>query len=199
MAWAVWRVEESEAWFRRHLPETDQCPECVTHEHKRLEWFAGRYLIQYLFNLEGVHYQGLQKDRFGKPFPVGSSAQISLTNSFPHVAVQVDSSRPVGIDLETVRPQMLKVVPRILTEREAADAGSDLVKNGVYWCAKEAAFKCMGTRPVSLRHDIAIQPFPLNQHGQVFATVSLAGLRHDVELEYFIEADHILVVTHFSN
>ena len=199
-AWAVWVITETEDWLFRQVVPSDACPSQLHHPKKRLEWLAGRYLIRYLYELDGIPYRGLDKDGSGKPFPIGHRGHVSVTNSFPWVAVQIHPDRPVGIDLETLRPRMVDVVTRILNSEEAKDAGTDTRKHGVYWCAKEALFKWSGRRPVSLRSDISVGPFVMADRGLLSGTVlDEGGRRQTVDLEYLAENDHIMVVTRYSN
>lgn len=198
--WGVWSAEESEDWFSSRLPESDRCPAEVSHPKKRIEWLAGRYLVQYLHESNDLPYNGLYKDSHGKPFPVTGAGHVSLTNSFPLVAAQIHPDHPVGVDLEYISSRMHQVVPRVLNANEWADAGPDDRKLCVYWCAKEAVFKRIGRHPVSLRDDISIAPFLLQHHGFIDAEVNdplTDDLPVKLQLEYQVEVDHVLVLTRY--
>jgi len=199
-AWGVWSAEESEAWFSSQLPAPDQCPDEVSHPKKRLEWLAGRFLVRYLYQSIALPYEGLCKDKYGKPFPVNGKGQVSLTNSFPLVAAQIHPDYPVGVDLEYISPRMHQVVPRVLSAGELMDAGFDDIKLCIYWCAKEAVFKRIGRHPVSLRKDISIAPFRMENHGFIEAEANdplTDDLPVKVHLEYLLDSDHVLVLTRF--
>ncbi len=97
-----------------------------------------------LSNHLGFRYFVVKKDAFGKPFLEKYPHHLSLSHSFPYVAAQLNYDQPVGIDLEQPKAKILKIAPRIFSPIELADAGTDVIKHTVYWCAKEAMYKIHG-------------------------------------------------------
>ncbi|GAA4406833.1 4'-phosphopantetheinyl transferase superfamily protein [Nibrella viscosa] len=162
----LWKIEEDEANLRTSLPLTE--PELadlagITHPAQRVEWMACRTAMRQLAESQGLAYTGLFKDEFGKPHLIASPAEqaghISLTHTSGWAAVVWHASRPVGIDIEPLREQFVRVVPRVLSETETAHAGQDLMRLAVYWCAKEALYKLYGKRQLTFREHLLIEPF----------------------------------------
>src|SRR5690606_11645385 len=108
---------------------------------KRLEFLAGRALIRALLREWNLPYPGLTKDAYGKPFLIGSPLHLSLSHSYPFVAAVLHRHKNVGIDLEQPKDKLLRIAPRVLCADELRNAGNDVVKHCVYWCAKEALVK----------------------------------------------------------
>ena len=134
----------------------------ITHPAQRIEWLACRVAIRQLTEEQGATYQGLRKDEFGKPFLIGSSWHISLSHTSGWAAAILHKARPVGIDIEPIREQFRRVVPRVLSADEITHAASDPHRLAIYWCAKEALYKLYGKRQLTFREHLHIDPFADN-------------------------------------
>lgn len=191
-AWAVWKITESEVTLT--LLSSEHCPANITHPTKRAEFFAARILLREICTRMAIPFRGLHKDRHGKPFLTDADWQISLTHSYPYVAVQVQRHDPVGIDLEQPKPKLYRIASRFLSAAELADAGTDLIKLCIYWSAKEALFKIAGTPGVIFSKDLVIEPFSCNSAGILSSYIQTAPAR-SVRLQYRNEPDYVLVTT----
>ncbi|GAB3689683.1 hypothetical protein GCM10027592_06360 [Spirosoma flavus] len=155
-------ITEDETTLRSQLPLTileEEELASITHPAQRIEWLACRLAIQQLVQAQGLNYAGLQKDEYGKPHLIGSPWHISLSHTGGWAAAVVHRSRPVGIDIEPIREQFKRVVPRVLSESEIADAQGDPNRLAVYWCAKEALYKLYGKRHLTFREHLHVEPF----------------------------------------
>jgi hypothetical protein len=110
------------------------------------------------------------------------------------VAAQIDHDQAVGIDLEQPRAKILKIAPRIFSPVELKDAGSDVIKNIVYWCAKETLYKIHGKGNVHFSNQLNIEPFLLQEEGILRGVIS-SYKKVNVSLDYRIEPDYVLVRT----
>ncbi|MBK5278757.1 MAG: 4'-phosphopantetheinyl transferase superfamily protein [Bacteroidia bacterium] len=191
--WAIWFIAESMDELTRLSPEP--CPAEIVSAQKRLEWLAGRTLIKTLVEHSGLEYHGLRKDEFGKPFLNNYTNQISLTHSHPYVAAQIDIRQSVGIDLEQPKEKLLKIAHRIMADYELADAGQDIVKHCVYWCAKEALYKIYGRRGLTFLNHLNIEPFTLRNFGDLKGRIESPENEMKVDLCYSIQPDYVLVFT----
>ena len=194
--WGIWRIAETEQFFNSQIPEIDTCPLEITNDLKRLEWLCGRYLLKKLFEDAGQDYHGIFKNEQGKPFPIKSSYQISLTNSFPFVAAQIHPNKSVGIDLEKIRPKLNQVTVRILSSDELDDAGTDLRKLCVYWSAKESLLKISGKKSFIFSEELKIEPFEIKSEGTVRGSIRQHGLTDHFILNYMITNDFVLTTTY---
>lgn len=86
----------------------------------------------------------------GKPSCPALPLSFSLSHSGGYAACAV-SARPVGIDLEGIRP-LRPALLGILSEEERAWVGDDAARFARLWTAKEAMLKCRGAALGSLRH-----------------------------------------------
>jgi phosphopantetheinyl transferase len=131
----------------------------INHPAQRVEWLACRMAVRQLIELQQVRYAGLHKDLFGKPHLVGLPWSISLSHTGGWAAAVLHRSRPVGIDIEPIRDQFQRVVPRVLSIDEITHANGDAGRLAVYWCAKEALYKLYGKRNLTFRDHLYIEPF----------------------------------------
>jgi 4'-phosphopantetheinyl transferase len=190
--WAIWHIEETEEQFANKI--IGASPAEIMHKNKKLEWLAARHLVLSLSNHLGLRYFGIRKDVFGKPFLEKYPHHVSLSHSFPYVAAQIDYHQPVGIDLEQPKTKILKIGPRIFSPIELIDAGADVIKHTVYWCAKETMYKIHGKGELHFSNQLNIEPFLLQEEGSLKGIIS-ADKKIIVTLEYRIEPDYVLVRT----
>jgi 4'-phosphopantetheinyl transferase len=195
-SWALWLISETESELTFHVQET--CPEEIVSSLKRLEWLSGRALVKSLLEKQGLEYQGLRKDEFGKPFLKENDHQISISHSYPYVAVQIHSSKSVGIDLEQPKEKLLRIAHRVLSPEELKDAGKNVTKHCVYWCAKETMYKIYGRRGLHFETQLNLVPFQLQKNGLLKGKVNAPDLQTDVELAYVIESEYVMVYTNFE-
>jgi phosphopantetheinyl transferase len=172
------------------MPETT-----IIHSNKRLEWMAGRILLQQLTEELGHDYQGTIKDEFGKPFLKNLPHHISLSHSFPYVAAQIDMNHEIGIDLEQPKPKLLTIAHRILAPAELKDAGTNMVKHCVYWCAKEAMYKVYGKKGLFFLDQLHIEPFTLQNTGDIYGKIKVNNHTRKLTMTYLIQPDYVMVLT----
>ncbi len=191
--WALWRLEEDEDTLAGMLGGTELVSEGITNPHKRLEYLGGRVLVKVVMNSIGLSYAGIYKDEFGKPFPIGCDYQLSLTHSYPYVAVLLDRHKAAGIDLEQPKPKLLKIAPRVLGVDELADAGTDMVKHCIYWSAKEALVKIYGKKDLIFAENLRIDPFLRQREGDILGRIIVLQEETTVPLHYIVSSDFVLV------
>ena len=190
--WALWHITESEEQLAS-LAQPEVSPKIVTLT-KRLEWLGGRILLKMLAEKAGLSYQGLVKDEYGKPSLDQHVHHISLSHSYPFVAAQIDF-RAVGIDVEQPKDKLLRIAHRVFNPSEERDAGKDITKNCVYWCAKEALYKIHGLGGISFSKNLSIEPFALTKRGNLKGKISIGEIIQSIDLVYTVENDFVLVYT----
>lgn len=192
--WGIWKIEEEEASLVREVP-FEQISPTIANPLKRLEFLAGRVLIKSLLESWGLKYQGLEKDLFGKPFLSGSSVHISLSHSYPYVAAVLDKKKNVGIDLEQPKDKLLRIASRVLSPVELQDAGHDVIKHCIYWCAKETLIKIYGKKDLILAQNLQIGPFNREQSGHLIGRILANSFETAIPLAYLVSDDFIMVVS----
>jgi len=195
-AWGIWKIMEDESTLRLHLESGEEIPASIQHPVKRQEWYAGRVLVQGLLGVFGYPSKSLEKDEHGKPFFASSLLRVSLSHSYPYVAAIVNLVHEVGIDLEQPKDKLRRVANRVFNTEELQDAGDNIVKLCVYWCAKEAMIKIYGKKDLGLREHLLVQPFPLDSEGLLTGRIFAPDFQRDVSLQYYIEPDYVLVFNH---
>lgn len=194
-AWALWKITETEEELFRYNGHTETIPETITNPQKRLEWLAGRVLTGKIMHATGKRYQGITKDPYGKPFPSGYDLQLSLSHSYPYVAALLDENDPVGIDLEQPKEKLLRIAPRVLHAEELADAGNDIIKHCIYWCAKEALVKVHGKKDLIFAENLIISPFSLKNEGDIVGKIIVANTERMIPLHYSVHPGFTMVLS----
>jgi phosphopantetheinyl transferase len=192
-AWGLWQINETEEELSYEALES--CPEDIIAPSKRKEFLAGRALVKTLAEKVGVSYTGIRKDEQGKPYLKDQSHEISLSHSSPYVAAQIHPTEAVGIDIEQPKEKLLRVAPRVLSSSEESDAGDDVVKHCVYWCAKEAMYKLYGKRGLHFNSQLNLDPFELKRSGELRGYIRANGIPTLVTLGYVVKEDYVLVFT----
>lgn len=190
-AWALWFVTESEVELE--ALSTEKPETVIISPNKRLEWLAGRVLLKSLVEYCGMEYEGIEKDEYGKPFLKKHPHLISLSHSYPYVAAQIDPQVEVGIDLEQPKAKLLSIAHRVLSAQEMNDAGTDVIKHCVYWCAKEAMYKIYGKRGLHFADNLIVSPFSLQRGGDLHGRIDTTGYTKELTLMYTIQPDYVLV------
>ncbi|MEO7989119.1 MAG: 4'-phosphopantetheinyl transferase superfamily protein [Chryseolinea sp.] len=190
--WALWRIEEEEETLAEIVP-LEKISDTITSPQKRLEWIAGRVLVKEVMEAMDLNYHGIVKDEFGKPFPERYDYQLSLSHSFPFVAVLLDKYESVGIDLEQPKEKLLRIAPRIHSEDELKDAGTDIIKHCIYWCAKEALIKIYGKKDLIFSENMKILPFQRKTEGDIIGKIIVKDMERVIPLYYQVNQEFVLV------
>jgi 4'-phosphopantetheinyl transferase len=195
LAWAIWYISEDEKTLTAEIAPYENIPEGTTNEKKRLEFLAGRVVLKRLLAHWNLPFEGLAKNEFGKPFFRNHSIQLSLSHSFPYVAATIHRFKPVGIDLEQPKPKLLAVAPRILDAVEFKDAGNDIVKHCIVWCAKEAMVKYHGKKDLTFAKDLKIEPFTRFTHGFLTGRIIATSGSETIRFYYRVYDNFVLAIT----
>jgi len=193
--WALWKVDEDESLLREHLQFHEEIPGSITNGMKRLEWLAGKVIVKALLNSLGLAFHGIVKDNFGKPFPKDHPHQLSLSHSFPYIAALIDEAEPVGIDLEQPKPKLLSIAPRVMHAEELTDAGNDVIKHCIYWCAKETLVKVHGKKDLTFAENLLIDPFSREKQGDIVGRIIVTGSERIIPLQYQVTNDFVMVLS----
>ena len=194
--WGFWHIEEGVDELMGLLSLNDHEHAQLAkarHPKKQLEWLAGRALVAALCQQIGITYRGITKDEYGKPRLQDCEFSVSITNAFPYAAAIISPNGPLGIDLDLPRTQLLRVAHRVFEANEMIDAGENLRKLCIYWCAKEALYKLYGKRKLIFRENLKIQPFTMRESGELTGIVHKDMHYAQYKLRYLTEAGHIVV------
>jgi 4'-phosphopantetheinyl transferase len=194
-AWGLWEIKEDEKSLVQQIMPYETVSETLTNTQKRLEWMAGRAATRDVMKAMDLQFQGIMKDGYGKPFPVGYDFQLSLSHSFPYVAVLLNKKLKVGIDLEQPKEKLLRIAPRIHHTEELLDLGTDIVKHCIYWCAKESLVKFYGKKDLIFAENIFIEPFNRGVEGDIVGKIIINQVASVIPLHYIVYPKFVLVFT----
>ena len=196
--WGIWKIDESETTLLKDLPcdeDLDSSLSTIKVYNRRIESIATRVLLKNLANEASINYEGIWKDKHGKPFLINQKAHISISHSFPYAAAMVNLNDPIGIDLEHYNEKILKLEKKFMSEQEIFDSNKDTRKMILVWAAKEALYKSYGRKNLSFKDNIEILPFEMLKEGVLKSKVK----RHDedrfYDLEYKLFKDFVVCYT----
>jgi 4'-phosphopantetheinyl transferase len=194
-AWGLWKIDESEGALSAEISNYETVPETITNPFKRLEFLAARVLLKELTTSLDQKYSGVTKDEFGKPSLKNSRFQISLSHSYPYVAAIINDGKAVGIDLEQPKPKLLKIASRVLAKDEIDDAGTDVIKHCIYWCAKESLIKIHGKKDLVFAENMRINPFSRAKYGHLIGRIIVDTIETTVPLQYYVFENFVVVLS----
>ena len=183
---ALWRIEENERQLLDHLQlssrEFDEL-QSIRSEEGRVRSLAGRKALNSLFEQD---VSECLKDEHGKPFVLGYEGYVSLSHSFDFAIAMTHPEFPVGVDIEIVQPKIRRIQGKFLraSEIDFIDRQHDIQMLYACWCAKEAVFKWQGKKGISLKQNIEIQPFVLEEKGHLEARLSYPGFDQVLKVAY---------------
>lgn len=195
----MWRIEEEIGWFFRKVDLNLEEPDTVgniSNHYKKLEWLSTRTLLQELTSKIGLNYPGIIKDDHGKPYLKDHSHPISVTHSYPYVSAIIHWDKEVGIDLEKLKvDKILRIAPKFMNSNEFAFSANDSHLSTLIWCAKETLYKLHGRKFVIFKEDLEIEPFEMQDRGQIVGHIKLPDLNASFDLNYEITDEYYITYT----
>lgn len=152
-AYAVWNIQETNQVL---LNMTDETIPDGLNPTRLAEWIVGRVLVKGLCSQFELKYRGIEVGDTGKPQLAGTTAEISISHSFPMAAAMIHLNNSCGIDLERTRRKLINIQGKFInqTEHHYAD---NLDKLCAIWCGKEVLYKIYGRRKLSMKDDTFIE------------------------------------------
>lgn len=125
----------------------------ITSPLRRAEFLSLRkFLSDELGKTVHVHYNA-----HGKPYIQNEPYELSVSHSSGLIAFALSNKRPVGIDIQHPKPQVLRISKKFLNEQELQQAAGDLLKTTILWCAKEAVYKWYSKRKLIFSRDMQME------------------------------------------
>ncbi len=194
--WALWKYDEQ-------TPEQLSQLVCTPHEletyhsmsapKRKQEWLCGRLALQAIMQNKQIPYEGLLKEKTGKPYLRSLKAGISISHSYPYGAAILHSEIAAGIDIEALKPKLLSLAPRFLSDQELDMAGNDLHKIAVCWCVKEVLYKIYHKKNLILKEDLEILPFDIQMEGFLLGIIKKNDVKSQVHTIKYFSFDSFIV------
>jgi len=130
-----------------------QALEKIKSDKRKTEFLATRIALKELFSntLELKHHDS------GRPY-IKEVKHISISHSHQYIAIAFGDEN-IGIDIEKPQEKMLKLIPRILSEKEYEEfqknPSTELACK--LWGTKESILKYIGDKNLNYRDDIKIE------------------------------------------
>jgi phosphopantetheinyl transferase len=159
--WGLWQITETETELRKRtlFSEADEAYlKTLTNPARRLQTLSCRALLQQLLHMYNVPYKGIMKDvETGKPYLIDCGWHVSFSHSRAISSAIVHRNAPVGIDIELLQEKLQRIQTKFLSEEEMAWADNKVDRLGMLWSAKEAIYKQLSAKGVTLK-GILMQP-----------------------------------------
>jgi 4'-phosphopantetheinyl transferase EntD len=185
--WGVWRIDETEEelTYKLNPGKTDLTHfESIQHPRIRLESIASRMIVKELTERYGYDYQGIFKNKNGKPFLYNSPLHISYSHTEQFAAAILHTEKPCGIDMEHIQEKMMRVSGRFLSEKELESTGTDLEKICICWCAKEAMYKLYNLRDTEFKGNLKVSSFEKEKKGSLEGIIHVGSFLSKTEVHY---------------
>lgn len=190
----VWKIEED---LNTLLEMVDMSPE----DKKRYEIYRSTSRKTEFLSVRALLAEVLGRDarivynKNNKPFIKDGSHFISITHSNKLTAILMSRNERVGIDLEYMRVNINAFASKFLNRNEKitrrlADRTYHLY---IHWCAKEAIYKICDKEGINIVNDITIEPFTVQESGEIRGTVKNERIDDQFTL-YYSRYDNYTIV-----
>lgn len=155
----LWEIIETEEELLSLLPHQKIYSEEVCKfksEKRRKEWLATRVLFHTIFSPEhSICYHPT-----GRPFISKSKQNISISHSFPYVAIAC-SPQNIGIDIERITNRASLLTEKFLSPKEetflkALKYPTIQTSSVLLWSAKESVYKTVDISSLNIKDDIQL-------------------------------------------
>ena len=161
-------------------------------EMKQKQWLAARLLMHSMNPEIGrIHYR-----ESGAPW-LKEDYYISMSHSHERVALVLNKTSDVGVDLQQFTPKISRIQHKFASEFELDNIDSDMhtEKLILLWCAKETIYKRMKIFGLIFKSEIEVEPFDYGNQGILNSTVRHGNETYSIPLKYEILDDYTLVYT----
>ncbi|MFM2135128.1 MAG: hypothetical protein RL021_528, partial [Bacteroidota bacterium] len=167
---AVWKSEKSDGESDLRLLSPREAAEYATFKSpsRKREFLAVRRLVRQLAGDSAI----IRYDSDGAP-QLEDGRSLSITHSGDCVGVMTGETGRMGIDLETIRENIDRIVQKFMDDAEQASFGSLLTPEAMHviWCAKEILFKIYRKGGIDFRKDLEVKPTTIRETGVVEAMI----------------------------
>lgn len=190
---AVWKIEESEESLKKEQLLTPKQHQALT-ERMTINGRQGYLAVRSALVSLGISLEDLSVNEIGAPQLPKGYCSLSHTNAY---AAAVYAQNNVGIDMEAYRPKISRIASKFVHPKEQVFlAQLEEVKALTrLWTAKEAIYKALKVPGLSLRQQIELLPFDLNDTSGS-AKVYLTEQACTVQLQFSTFDQHELTIAH---
>lgn len=142
----------------------------IKHSARELEYLSVQKVVT-----ESYTNSTLAKDEYGKPFLVPKNSEINYSHTSKRLLWGDHPTLKIGVDIETLRPQLAKIKHKFCREDELAfiPEKEELPYLLAIWSAKESIYKAYGKKEVDFKDHMQICEFELMREGYLEANFLL--------------------------
>ena len=158
---------------------------------RKFEFLTVRALLSELIgDTTGIVY-----NKNNKPFLKDGSRFISISHSHHLTAILLSVNEKVGVDLEYMRSNIAAIAYKFMNMKEkiTKDPANRLYHLYLHWCAKEALYKICDKEGISIRKNITVEPFKVQDSGKIIGSVHSDAINESFNMQY-IKYDNYAVV-----
>jgi phosphopantetheinyl transferase len=134
------------------LPKEQLRLEQFGNNSRKREYIATRVLRTMIFGNEPILYS-----QIGAPY-IKEEGFISISHAHQVVGLAFCKDFPIGLDLEPIRPKVLKVSGKFLSENEKKVLDTDDVTEMIkVWSGKEALYKLAGRKGIIFAKELLLK------------------------------------------
>jgi len=190
----VWKIEEDlETLMNLVVLDSEEKKKYkgFRSNSRKLEFLSVRALLAELIGKEA----GIVYNKNNKPFLKDGSRFISISHSHKLTAILLSTNEKVGIDLEYMSSNISTLAFKFLNRREKITKENNNRRYHLYlhWCAKEALYKICDKEGINFRDNITIEPFQLNESGEIKGQVHTNKINESFDL-YYSKYDNYAIV-----
>ena len=150
----LWKLSETEKELNNHIElslSSISKLDLIKSSSQRKQFLG----VQNLLKLHNVNNGSLFYDKNGKPH-LSNNKFISISHSFEYCGVIVSDVK-VGLDIEKLRPKILNISKKFISESDWNLIKLSSVENVTkVWTIKEAVFKAFGHKAIDFKKNIII-------------------------------------------
>ena len=192
----VWKIEEDQDFLMKLVVlDNDEKKKYkgFSSNSRKLEFLSVRALLAELIGKEA----GIVYNKNNKPFLKDGSRFISISHSHKLTAILLSTNEKVGIDLEYMSSNIAALAFKFLNRKEKITKINEERRYHLYlhWCAKEALYKICDKEGINFKNNITIDPFPLNESGEIKGHVHTNKINESFDLFYTKYDNYAIVWT----
>lgn len=181
----IWKSSESmeELEHLAGLRESEiRMVQSFKSELRKKEFLSVRALLH---NLHPTSSLVIQYDENGKPY-LDNMLSLSISHTQDYVSVLFSPLPYVGLDLETIRPQIEKIAHKFVNDEEAnyIDGKNRRQHLHILWGAKEVLYKIYGKGNVDFRGHLYVAPFKCTDKGTTEATIRMPDFERTFQIHF---------------
>lgn len=192
----VWKIEEDlDTLLDLVVLDNDEKKKYkgFSSSSRKLEFLSVRALLSELIGKEAK----IVYNKNNKPFIKDGSRFISISHSHKLTAILLSTKERVGIDLEYMSTNIAAIAFKFLNRKEKISKEHEDRKYHLYihWCAKEAIYKICDKEGISIQKNITIEPFKLQESGEIKGHVRNDKINESFNLFYSKYDNYAIVWT----